>query len=113
MVEGKISPVDGWGRVVGTEGAFCEHEVDTNAFPEWSPKFGKIWRCKLCGAKVYNSLLASKPLGERVRISKKDRKRQRAIKRSLKVVEDTLLYGQPLDKKGVFPIERREWEASR
>jgi hypothetical protein len=81
MVEGKIVPVVGRGRVVGPEGSFCKHEVDVDAFPGWDAKLGKIFTCKLCGAKVYNTVLASQPLGKRVRVSKKERRRQKALER--------------------------------
>jgi hypothetical protein len=100
MVEGKVSIANWTGKV---EGESCHHEVDTNALPEWTPRVGKIWRCKLCGAKVYNTVVAGHQLGKRVRVSKKERRRQKALDQSLKEVSDTMLYGQPLDKKGMFP----------
>jgi hypothetical protein len=95
MVEGKFVATHGLGS--------CKHEVDPEAFPEWVPKLGKVWTCTLCGARVYNTVLSSKPLGKRVHVSKKERRRQKDQERLFKEVEDTLLYGQPLDKKGVSP----------
>jgi hypothetical protein len=97
MVEGKIVATHGMGS--------CKHEVDTGAFPEWVPKLGKVWICKLCGARVHSTVPSAPPLGKRVRISKKERRRQKAQaqERLSKEVEDTLLYGQPLDERNIYP----------
>jgi hypothetical protein len=57
----------------------CSHVVDPDAFPGWDPRVGKVFVCKLCGEKVYDLRQHVPPMGKRVRMSKKERRRQKAL----------------------------------
>jgi hypothetical protein len=65
------------GVVDGAVGG-CRHEVDEDSFPGWDPKLGKVWVCRLCGEKVFKRALYNPLPGKKVRMSKKERRRQRA-----------------------------------
>jgi hypothetical protein len=83
MVEGKVD--SGFGEAIGSgrnfvsmSGGDCKHEVDTDAVPDWSPRTGKLWVCKLCGKKVYREVHPAPPLGKKLHVSKKERRRMKA-----------------------------------
>lgn len=65
--------------VDGVAGGSCPHEVDFSAFPEWDPKVGQTRICKLCGERVYQPKVYYPPLGEKIHLSKKERRRQKAL----------------------------------
>ena len=67
-------------------GSGCDHVVDDKQLPEWDPHVGKIWRCEKCGAKVFKQSFYSPPVGERIHMSKKERRRKKK-----KAIEDGLL----------------------
>jgi hypothetical protein len=53
----------------------CEHEVDEKEFPEWNPKFGKLYTCIKCGEKVAKVSYWKPYPGGRVHRSKKERRK--------------------------------------
>jgi hypothetical protein len=60
-------------------GELCRHEIDPKEFPKWKPGVGKIFTCKLCGAKVVNYSFWVPPSGERLHLSKKERRKRRKL----------------------------------
>jgi hypothetical protein len=81
MVEGKVdSNFDGLPSPFSSVGLEfgCKHEVDEGAFPDWDPRHGKVWVCKFCGAKVYKNVKYIPPVGKKLHISKKERRRRKA-----------------------------------
>jgi hypothetical protein len=59
--------------------ASCKHEIDPDVFPEWKPQVGRIFVCKLCGMKIVERRQHVPPMGKKVRVSKKERRRQKAL----------------------------------
>jgi hypothetical protein len=55
----------------------CRHEIDLEKVPKWDPRLGKLYTCKLCGAEVFRQDLWRPPVGEKLHLSKKDRRRRR------------------------------------
>lgn len=75
MVEGTVVSKPIVGNVVSSE--VCQHEIDEKALPEWDKKVGKVYRCAKCGAKVFKEQKYVPVPGERIHLSKKERKRRR------------------------------------
>jgi hypothetical protein len=81
VVEGKVesgfgglpSSFSGLGLEIG-----CRHEVDEGAFPDWDPRHGKVYVCKFCGEKIFKPSLHTPPVGKKLHISKKERRRRKA-----------------------------------
>jgi hypothetical protein len=57
----------------------CRHEIDPDSFLGWNPTVGKMYKCKLCGEKVYGVKLYNPPVGKKERLSKKERRRRKAL----------------------------------
>ena len=55
----------------------CEHAIDPKALPEWNKRIGNIYKCTKCGAKVFKEKFHVPKPGERVRRSKKERRRMK------------------------------------
>ena len=55
----------------------CQHEIDESIFPTWNKREGPVYVCKKCKQKIYKaSMYVPKP-GERIHMSKKERRRKR------------------------------------
>jgi hypothetical protein len=57
----------------------CKHEVDPAELPKWKPGVGKIYTCRLCGAKIFKEALYIPPAGEKLHLSKKERRKRRKL----------------------------------
>jgi len=55
----------------------CQHEIDEKELPKWDKRIGKLWHCKKCGALVYKNNRYIPMPGERIHLSKKERRRRK------------------------------------
>ena len=55
----------------------CQHEIDEKSLPEWDKRVGKVYKCVKCGAKVFKEVRHVPKPGERIHLSKKERRRRK------------------------------------
>lgn len=76
-MEGTVESGSVLGSIGGAEA--CQHEVDEKSLPEWDPRLGKVYRCTMCGARVFRQAMYHPAVGKRVHMSKKERRRRGRI----------------------------------
>ena len=55
----------------------CDHVIDEKVLPEWNKRVGKVYKCTLCGSKVFKEKFHNPMPGKRIHLSKKERRRRK------------------------------------
>jgi len=55
----------------------CKHVIDIKEMPKWDKRLGKVYTCTKCGVKVFSNKAYAPMPGERIRMSKKERRRRK------------------------------------